>query len=115
MNEQLRTFEVIVPGYADLDETLADSERVALLLCPDPEHDGACEIPWSMGSRTEAEEENPLGEGSSVVAAIYATRDQAERTAKQIGDLLGRPAHLVEAADYEYLVEQYRIERGLTD
>ena len=115
MNEQLRTFEVIVPGYAGFDEVTPENERVARLLCPDPGHDGACEIPWSTGSRIEAEEDNPLGEGSSVVAAIYATRDQAERTAERVGDLLGRTAHLVEAADYEYLVEQYRFERGLTD
>lgn len=114
MSERIRTFEVIVPGYADFDEVRVENDRVALLLCPDPDHAGPCEIPWSVGSRVEAEQEPPLGEGESVVAALCATRPVAERTAERIGDLLGRAAHLVEA-EHEDLIEQYRIERGLTD
>ncbi|MGW5877340.1 hypothetical protein ACWFMI_12425 [Nocardiopsis terrae] len=101
-------------GYADFEEVMAANSRVALLLCPEPDHSGPFEVPWSLAARTEPEEEYPAGTGESVVAAICATPERAERTAESIGALLGRPARLVEA-DHEELLEQYRVERDLTD
>lgn len=61
----------------------------------------------------EGEEDFPVGTGESVVAAVCATPDRVERTAESMVALLGRPAHLVEA-DRQDLLEQYRVERGLT-
>lgn len=110
-----RVFEVLVPGYDSIDEVLALQEPVALLLCPEPLHTGPCEVPWSLGLRTEEEEDAPVGTGHTVVAALYTTRARAEETAARIGAELGRAAHLVEAdqGDHEELVEQHRAERGL--
>ncbi|MEU0493124.1 hypothetical protein ABZ249_28185 [Nocardiopsis sp. NPDC006139] len=110
-----RTFEILVPGFATGEEALAQGGAVARLLCPEPEHDGPCPIPWSTGVRLEEEEPDPVGTGHTVVAGVYATAGAARAAAERIGESLGRPAHLVEvpAQEYPELAEQYRIERGL--
>lgn len=109
-----RVFEVLVPGYDSLDEVLALQEPVARLLCPDPSHTGPCEVPWSLGARTEEEEDGPVGTGHTVVAGLHTTRDRAEEIAARIGAELDRTARLVEAdpGDHEELVEQYRARGG---
>lgn len=109
-----RVFEVLVPGYDSIDEVLALQEPVARLLCPDPSHAGPCEVPWSLGARTEEEEDYPVGTGHTVVAGLHATRDRAEEIAARIGAELDRTACLVEAdpGNHEELVEQYRARGG---
>ncbi|CAL9344594.1 hypothetical protein SUDANB121_00352 [Nocardiopsis dassonvillei] len=109
-----RTFEVLVPGHGTDEEVSQASDSVARLLCPEPGHEGPCPIPWSLGSRLEEEEPDPVGTGHSLVVGLYASAAEARAAAERIEAALGRPAHLVEALpqDYPYLAGQYRIERG---
>ncbi|MFL1376288.1 MULTISPECIES: hypothetical protein [unclassified Nocardiopsis] len=113
--EPPRTFEILLPGFATDTEAMEQADTVARLLCPEPGHEGPCPIPWSLGSRLEEEEPDPVGTGHTVVAGVYATAAAAREAADRIGAALGRPARLVEVPldEYPYLEEQYRVERGL--
>lgn len=102
-----RVHEVQVRGCASAREALAWQEPIALLLCPEPEHRGPCEVPWTFTVRDVNGEE-------CLIAAIIATAPVAERITERVRALTGHEVVLVEGdpADFEVLVEQYRVERG---
>lgn len=100
-------YEVQVRGCASTREALAWQEPIALLLCPEPEHSGPCEVPWTFTAR------DVDGE-ASLITAIIATAPVAERITEQVRALTGHEVLLRagDPAEVEVLVEQYRIERG---
>ncbi|MCA1189554.1 hypothetical protein LCD36_24370 [Saccharopolyspora sp. 6T] len=99
--------EVQVHGCASTREALAWQEPIALLLCPEPEHRGPCEVPWTCTVRD-------TGTGVCLVVAIIASAEVAARVAERVRGLTGREVVLRRgaAAEHEVLVEQYRVERG---
>ncbi|MFB9906963.1 hypothetical protein [Allokutzneria oryzae] len=80
-----------------------DTEAIARLLCPVEEHDGPCEVPWSLAAHD-----------GDVVLGIYADQRKAEEIANRVREFAGdaRPVVLSDAdpSFYEELVEQHRIE-----
>lgn len=42
------TYEVRIGLWADEEQAQAVVDRLAQVLCPEPEHDGPCETPWSI-------------------------------------------------------------------
>lgn len=99
--------EVQVHGCASTREVLAWQEPIGLLLCPEPEHRGPCEVPWTCTVRD-------TGKGVCLVVAIIASIEVAERVGDRVRELTGREVVLRrgDPAEYEVLVEQYRVERG---
>ncbi|WP_086826260.1 hypothetical protein [Allokutzneria sp. NRRL B-24872] len=90
-------YEIRFPGGLD------DTEAVARLLCPVEEHDGPCEVPWSLAAHD-----------GDVVLGIHADQAKAEEVADRVRAFVGeaRPVTLTDAdpAYYEELIEQARIE-----
>ncbi|GAA4019856.1 hypothetical protein GCM10022247_49520 [Allokutzneria multivorans] len=89
--------EIRFPGAPD------DTDAVARLLCPVEEHDGPCDVPWSLAAYD-----------GEVVLGIHAEQRKAEEVADRVRAFVGdaRPVTLAEG-DPEYyaeLVEQARIE-----
>jgi hypothetical protein len=104
-------YEVRVPGCASVEEAIALQEPVASLLCPDPEHTGPCEIPWSLTLR------DGDGDGGTVlVVGVLTTAERAAGVAERVSAALGRPTEVAEGdpAEFEDIVEQDRVERGRT-
>jgi hypothetical protein len=93
----VQVYEIRIAGGED-----ALKERVARLLCPDEHHPPPCPVPWSFG----------YGDGT-LVLAIYADQATAEDVVEQVRACTPHPVTLADGdpADYEELVEQYRIER----
>jgi hypothetical protein len=106
-------YEVRVPGCASVEEAIALQEPVASLLCPDPEHTGPCEIPWSLTLR----DGDGDGDGGTVlVVGVLTTAERAAGVAERVSAALGRPTEVAEGdpAEFEDIVEQDRVERGRT-
>ncbi|MEU6132315.1 hypothetical protein ABZ805_24320 [Saccharopolyspora sp. NPDC047091] len=99
--------EVRVRGCASTREALAWQEPIGMLLCPEREHRGPCEVPWTCTVRD-------VGAGECLVVAIIASSEVAEQVGERVRALTGREVVLRpgDPAEYEVLVEQYRIERG---
>ncbi|MGW0889560.1 hypothetical protein [Saccharopolyspora sp. NPDC002578] len=100
-------YEVQVRGCASTREALTWQEPIALLLCPEPEHQGPCEVPWTFTVRD-------VGAAVCLVVAIIASAEVAERIGDRVRALTGREVVLRrgDPAEFEVLVEQYRVERG---
>ncbi|RRO15741.1 hypothetical protein EIL87_17215 [Saccharopolyspora rhizosphaerae] len=112
--EEGRVHEVRVRGFGSVDDAVAAQEVVARLLCPDESHRGPCEIPWSTGV---ADEPGTPG-GAVLVVGVLTTARRAEGLLERVLDAVG-PEHAValgeaDPEDYAELVEQHRIEAGLT-
>jgi hypothetical protein len=96
------TYEVRIEGFERPAEALAAQEPVARLVCPVPDHDWPCEVPWGFS----------VTEGNDLVLGLYATRPKATAIADDVRRATGRRVVLAEAAPgaFEELEEQYRIE-----
>jgi hypothetical protein len=98
----VKTFEIRIQGFAGVDEALAMQEPVARVLCPVPEHDGPCEVPWRF-----------TVDAGELLLGIYATPEKSTEVADEIRRVVaGRQITLTDAApgDFEDLAEQYAIE-----
>ncbi|ABS01547.1 hypothetical protein FHR75_002114 [Kineococcus radiotolerans] len=42
------THEIRIGVWASEEQAQDVVERISRALCPDPEHDGPCEVPWSI-------------------------------------------------------------------
>ncbi|WP_432563040.1 hypothetical protein [Kineococcus sp. SYSU DK003] len=42
------TYEVRIGLWASPEQAMDIQERLARALCPEPGHDGPCEVPWSI-------------------------------------------------------------------
>ncbi|WP_432485491.1 SPOR domain-containing protein [Kineococcus esterisolvens] len=42
------TYEIRIGLWASLEQAQAVQERLMAVLCPEPEHAGPCEVPWSI-------------------------------------------------------------------
>ena len=93
----MKIHEIRISGYTD------DTEAIARLLCPVEEHDGPCEVPWSLAAYD-----------GDVVLGIYADQRKAEEIADRVRAHVGdaRPVVLRDGdpSFYEELIEQHRIE-----
>jgi hypothetical protein len=96
------TFELRIEGFAGTDEALAAQEPVARVLCPMPEHDSPCEVPWGF----------TLTDENVLLLGIYAAREKAGDIAAEVRRVTGRSVTLTEATRgrFDELPEQYRIE-----
>jgi hypothetical protein len=96
------TFEIRIEGFAGTDEALAMQEPVARLLCPEPEHDGPCQVPWGFS----------LTDDNALVLGVYTTRETAADLTAEVRRLTARPTTLDTASPghFDELAEQYRIE-----
>jgi hypothetical protein len=96
------TFEVTIRGF---DDPLRWQEPVARVLCPEPEHDGPCEVPWGFS----------MNDDGDLVLGIYASAEKATEVVERVGQVVGRREIVVTPAApgrFEELEEQYRIEHG---
>ncbi len=114
--DEPRVYEIGVRGCAGVAEALALQEPIARMLCPEPEHEGPCPVPWefSLGDDTED------GETSAVLLlGVYAPRAAAAEVADRVRQIAGaaRPVSFSEGdpGRFEALVEQYRVERRLAE
>ncbi|MCP3802932.1 hypothetical protein NLX83_27015 [Allokutzneria sp. A3M-2-11 16] len=91
----MKIHEIRISGYT------GGTEAIARLLCPVEEHDGPCEVPWSLAAYD-----------GDVVLGICADQRKAEEIADRVR-VFG-PVELSEGdpSCYEGLVEQYRIEKS---
>jgi hypothetical protein len=108
-----RVYEIAVHGCAGVDEALALQEPIARLLCPEPDHDGPCPVPWELT----LDDDHEGGAASAVLLlGVHATRAGAAGVAARVRALAGdaRPVSLSEGdpGRFEALVEQHRVERG---
>ncbi|MDT0342875.1 GNAT family N-acetyltransferase [Streptomyces litchfieldiae] len=102
-----RVYEIRVTGCTDLDEALALQDPIARELCPEEEHPGPCDVPWSFG----------LGgddDTTVLVLGVCTTGARVVEVADRVRALLG-PGRRVEVAEgdpdaFPELVEQYRAE-----
>jgi hypothetical protein len=100
------TYEIEIQGFTGKAEAFAMQDPVARLLCPEPEHDAPCEVPWGFS----------LTEDNDLVLGMYATADKAAEATDAVRRLTGREAVLTESAPgrFDELAEQYRIEHPAT-
>ncbi|GAB2670740.1 hypothetical protein GCM10009743_53720 [Kribbella swartbergensis] len=99
------TFEVTVRGFAGTDEALAMQQPVARVLCPEPEHDGPCEVPWGFS----------VSDDDDLVLGIYASAEKAAEVVERVGRVVGGQEVVMSPAApgrFEELEAQYRIEHG---
>ncbi|MEU3500795.1 hypothetical protein ABZ726_08505 [Streptomyces hundungensis] len=110
-----RVHEIRIQDCTDTEEALGLQEPVERLLCPDPDHEPPCEVPWSFSLATQTD--GPRDTSTVLILGVYASPDRAMQVAERVRALVGegRPVLVREgdAEDFEELVEQYRIERGL--
>ncbi|MFE9407091.1 hypothetical protein ACFYNY_35865 [Streptomyces sp. NPDC006530] len=110
-----RVHEIRIQDCADTEEAVALQEPVERLLCPDPDHEPPCPIPWSFSLAEQTG--GPRDTSTTLILGVYAAHGQATQVARQVRALVGegRPVLVREGdpEDFEELVEQYRIERGM--
>ncbi|MFF5366526.1 hypothetical protein [Streptomyces sp. NPDC013187] len=104
-------YEIRIHGYPSPKEALALQTPIERLLCPDPDHAPPCEVPWSFTlSGGEAD-------STALVLGVYTSEGRAMQVAEWVRTLVGEKHPVAvsagDAEDWEELVEQYRIERGL--
>ncbi|MEO3751981.1 hypothetical protein [Streptomyces sp. B6B3] len=110
-------YEIAVRGCAGVDEALALQEPIARLLCPEPDHDGPCPVPWEFTLGDAEDPDADDGKASAVLLlGVHASRAGAAEVAARVRELAGdaRQVSLAEGAPgrYEALLEQHRVERG---
>jgi hypothetical protein len=95
------TYEIRIRDFTDSDEALALQNPISRLLCPEPEHEGPCDIPWGFTLS-----------GNDLVLGIYTTQAEATTVADSVQQLTDHPVTLTEAAPTHFteLADQYRIE-----
>jgi len=96
---------VRIAGFAGVDEALAMQETVARVLCPEPEHNGPCEVPWGFS----------VGDANQLVLGIYATPEKAASVVEDVRRAVEpREVTLVDGTPgrFDELADQYRIEHG---
>ncbi len=107
-----RVYEIRIHGYPSPEEALALQAPIKLLLCPDPDHAPPCEVPWSF---TLAGGDD--GASTALVLGVYASSGRAAQVADRVRVLVGGTRTVAvsegEAGEWEALVEQYRVEKGL--
>lgn len=92
-----------IAGFVDVDDALATQETVARVLCPVPEHNGPCDVPWGFS----------VDGADQLVLGIYAT---AEKAASVVEDVRGavepREVTLMNGTPgrFNELADQWRIE-----
>jgi hypothetical protein len=103
--------QFVVHGVGGAEEATALQEPIARLLCPEPEHEGPCDVPWGFTLR---EEVSAGGDATVLVLGVYATHEKAATVAERVRGFVGpdRPVRLEEAAPgaFEELAEQFRVE-----
>jgi hypothetical protein len=97
--DQVKTYEL---ELRDLADPLANQEPIARLLCPNPEHDGPCEIPWGFS----------IGANHALILGIHTSPEKAVEVADAVRRLTDREVSLTEArpGHFDELAEQYAIE-----
>ncbi|MFF7485854.1 hypothetical protein ACFZBC_10195 [Streptomyces luteogriseus] len=110
VEDEPRVYEIRIHGCPTALEALALQDPIERLLCPDPDHAPPCEIPWSF---TLAGEDT----GTTLVLGVYTSCGRAAHVADRVRTLVGETRSVAvreeEAGEWEELVEQYRIEKGL--
>ncbi|SFQ34765.1 hypothetical protein SAMN05421810_106225 [Amycolatopsis arida] len=103
-----RVHEIHVGGFPSVADALAAQEPIARLLCPDPEHNGPCAVPWEF-TLTDAE---PVALVLGVYADPAAVAALADRVRTTVGE--GHPVQVRDGDPEEFpaLVEQHRVEHG---
>ncbi|MFD5336107.1 hypothetical protein [Streptomyces hawaiiensis] len=107
-----RVYEIRIHGCPTSQEALALQEPIERLLCPDPDHAPPCEIPWSF---TLADGDDDAS--TALVLGVYTSGVRAAQVADRVRVLVGETGPVAvsegEAGDWEELIEQYRVEKGL--
>lgn len=55
MESERKIFEIRVGIYASDEQARDLLDQIRLMLCPDPEHQSPCPVPWAIGILSEAE------------------------------------------------------------
>ncbi|PPS74589.1 MULTISPECIES: hypothetical protein [Streptomyces] len=111
-DDEPRVYEIRIQGCPTSQEALALQAPIERLLCPDPDHAPPCEIPWSFtlaGGDDDA--------STALVLGVYTSSGRATQVADRVRTLVGtsRTVGVSEGEDgeWEELVEQYRVEKGM--
>ncbi|MFJ7213669.1 hypothetical protein [Amycolatopsis sp. NPDC098790] len=90
----MHVYEIVVPGGDEVPDFVTRS------LCPEENHTSPCPVPWFL-SRADGD-----------VLLVVACTDQsaAADVARRVG---GQSPVVSDTDEYDFLIEQYRIERGL--
>jgi hypothetical protein len=114
--EEPRVYEIRIGGFANSAEAFALQEQIARLLCPDEEHTGPCDIPWEFGLG-DADDADPDDERTVLVLGVHTLGARAADVADRVRATVGEARPVVwgpgDPADFEALIEQYRIESAL--
>lgn len=106
-------YEIRIHGCPNIEETLALQDPITRLLCPDPDHTPPCDVPWSFALAADETDDD----STTLVLGVYTTKGQATQAANRVRTLaLGARLIAVsegDAGEWEELVEQHRLERGL--
>ncbi|MGZ0148658.1 hypothetical protein ACXJJ3_16415 [Kribbella sp. WER1] len=96
------TYEIAITGFADSADAIAHQDPIARLLCPEPEHNSPCEVPWGF----------TLTGDHTLVLGIYATPAKAAELTEAVHHLTTHETTLTESTtgNFDELAEQYRIE-----
>ncbi|MFF5309322.1 hypothetical protein [Streptomyces massasporeus] len=110
--DEPRVYEIRIHGCPTSQEALALQDPIERLLCPDPDHVPPCEIPWSFtlaGGDDDA--------STALVLGVHTSGGRAARVADRVRALVGETRTVAvsggEAGEWEELVEQYRVEKGM--
>ncbi|WP_350278791.1 hypothetical protein [Kribbella sp. HUAS MG21] len=95
-------YEIHIQNFPDTESALATQAPIAHTLCPDPDHNTPCEIPWSF----------TLGDDNNLILGIYTTPAKATALTETIATLTHHPTALHQATPghFNELETQYRIE-----
>ncbi|HZX02087.1 hypothetical protein [Kribbella sp.] len=96
------TYELRIGGFATTEDALAHQDPIARLLCPDPDHNTPCEVPWAFS----------MTDNHDLLLGIYTTPPKATEITNAVRHLVGHQITLTESlsGNFEELAEQYRIE-----
>ncbi|MBA8826191.1 hypothetical protein FHX42_003567 [Saccharopolyspora lacisalsi] len=75
MSEEPSVREIRVGAHATQQQAEELKERIARLLCPDPDHAPPCPIPWSTG---------PVLHGSELDEGAYEELDEQARAERHL-------------------------------
>jgi hypothetical protein len=106
-------YEIRVHGCRSGQEAIALQDPIERLLCPDPDHAPPCEIPWSFTLAGEGTDDD----STALLLGVYTSQGQAMQVADRVRTLVGETRSIAvsegDAEEWEELVEQYRVEKGL--
>ncbi|MFJ8595671.1 hypothetical protein [Streptomyces sp. NPDC093598] len=111
--DEPRVYEIRIHGCSNTEEALALQDPIERLLCPDPDHAPPCDVPWSFTLAGDGADDD----STVLVLGVQTSKGKATQVADRVRTLAGetRPVAVSEgdAEEWEELVEQYRVEKGL--